>query len=179
VQDGRTINEFSISFDCETIEDGASSGSFHVSFLENIAPRFKKVISRFNEFKTVVEARAYWQRSQKDKMFLLSVYEPIWVKYEGKFRFKVPCPNSDPNCNEYGRDGTVLTKVRDKIAASYPEEKLDLLPSGGSPKGEIFIDIYCDRSLETKLDLYYRWNKEGFGKWDPFFLAFTSYWKKR
>ena len=78
-----------------------------------------------------------------------------------------------------GRDGEILANVRDKIGSSYPGEKFALRTNGGTSAGEVFFEIQCDMSLESKFNVYDRWDKEAFGKWQPYPLVLRSYWKRK
>jgi hypothetical protein len=71
----------------------------------------------------------------------------------------------------------MIPKLKAEIATRFPNEEFELSPGGGS-NDELFVTIRCGRTLEEKFDLYDRWNKEAFGKWEAYPLMLLSYWKQ-
>jgi hypothetical protein len=174
---GKRVEDLSINLDCKEVVTDKGSRLFDSSLLTRFSTRFTHLFSRSSNFSSIEAARDYWFRMRQNDDFVYA-FEPEWLKYEGSFRFRTQCPKETKDCYMFGRDGEILAAVREKIARSYPGEKFELKSSGGSSDGEAFFEIECDGSLEAKFDVYDRWNKEHFGKWEPFALELRSYWKK-
>lgn len=176
LKDGKRVDDVAINLECNQIVTDKGSRYFRSQLLTSFAARLKPIFHRSDEFRTVAEARRYWQKSIADDAFVYA-YPPKWLTYEGTFRFRSQCPLRDKSCYQFGQDTEVLMKARDRIANAYPGEAFELKTSGGSSTGEVFFEITCNRSLEEKFDLFDRWNKEMFGRWQPFPLTLDSYWK--
>jgi hypothetical protein len=177
MRQGTKLNELSINLECNEVVTDTGSRVFDSSLLTRFSSRLQKLVSRSDEFPSIEKAREYWKQIKQDED-LVYAYEPEWLEYEGSFRLKVQCPAEDRDCYKFGRDDTILAAVREKITTSYPGEKFEVSTTGGTSAGEAFIEIKCNKTLESKFDIYDRWNKEAFGKWQPFHLYLRSYWKK-
>jgi hypothetical protein len=177
MRNGIRVDDLSINLDCNEIVTEKGSRVFSSSLLTSFSSRLKPLFSRSDEFSSVEKAREYWTQIKRNQNFAYA-YEPRWLKYEGNFGFRAQCPKGSSDCYMTGRDGKIMATIRDKIASSYPDEKFELRSNGGTSTGEIFFEIQCDKSLESKFDIYDRWDKEAFGKWQPFPLVLRSYWKK-
>lgn len=176
LKDGKKVDDLSINLECNQVVTGKGSRYFRNQLLTSFSARFRPLFQRSSDFLNVAEARSYWQKSIADGAFVFA-YPPNWLKYEGTFRFRSQCPSKDKNCYYSGHDAEVLMQVRSGISSAYPGEPFELKTSGGSSTGEVFFEITCNRSLEEKFGLFDRWNKEMFGKWQPFPLTLDSYWK--
>lgn len=176
LNNGEKVESLSINLECNEIITEKGSRYFDPSVMTNISNRVNKLITQSDEFASIQEAREYWQRIKQDENFVYAL-RPEWLDFEGRFRFRVQCPEGITDCYMSGRDEAVLESVRKKISTTYPSEKFEIRTSGGTSDGEAFIEIKCDKSLESKFDVYDRWNKDAFGRWAPFHLALRSYWK--
>jgi hypothetical protein len=177
LRNGKRVDGFSINLDCNEIITEKGARFFDSTLLTKFSTSLAPLIARHSEFSTIGEARRYWEQSNADKYFVFA-YEPKWLKYEGSFRFRVPCPESNKACYTLENEKIFVEQIRKNIESAFPAEKFDLKPSGGSSAGEIFVEITCNRSLESKFTIYDRWDKEHFGKWAPFSLALYTFWKK-
>lgn len=178
LRDGLRVDDLSINLDCNQVVTEQGSRVFKPSLLTMFSARFKPLFSRTDEFASVGKAREYWTQIKEDPNFVYA-YEPRWLTYEGSFGFRTQCPKGSSDCYMTGRDGEILANVRDKIGSSYPGEKFALRTNGGTSAGEVFFEIQCDKSLESKFNVYDRWDKEAFGKWQPYPLVLRSYWKRK
>lgn len=174
LRNGEEINGVAINLKCHEL--ATSDGSFYFDFdqLKAFSSRFKPLYPKHSEFKSVIGAREYWRDIHTDKNFVYA-RSPRWLQFEGEFRFRVPCSDIAKDC--YQQSDKMLPELRAKISAAYPDENFELRPSGGS-RGEVYMIIRCNKSLEEKFDLYDRWNKEAFGSWEAYPLILLSYWKQ-
>lgn len=176
LKNGKRVDDLAINLDCQQIVTDKGSRYFDARLLTRFSTQLKPLLHKTNEFRSVDEARDYWNKAISDSSFVYA-RPPKWLKYDGSFRFRSQCPTKNENCHQFGKDADILAEVRAKIIAEYPDEPFELITSGGSGTGEIYFEITCNRSLEAKFDIFDRWNREIFGKWAPFHLYLDSYWK--
>lgn len=178
MRNGSKVDDVSINLECDQLVTDEGSHVFKAELLTSIAPRLKPLFARNDTFATVGAARKYWMDSKKDPNFVYA-YPPRWLDYEGRFRFRTQCPKTDRDCYMSGRDSELVASVRQQISAAYPGEKFDLRANGGMSTGEAWLEITCNKLLEAKFVLFDRWDKTGFGKWEPLELELYSYWKRK
>jgi hypothetical protein len=140
-------------------------------------PNLKTLKNERREFDSVTQARAFLEKLRKDQYFIYA--RPArWLIFEGEFRFKTRCPSDlGNNCYYIEHEEELVSKLRKEISKMFPAEAFELKASGGSSDGDVFVTVKCDRSLEEKFNLYDRWNRTGFGKWQPYHLTLNWYSK--
>jgi hypothetical protein len=171
---GEVVKDFSINLECHELASENGSLYFDFNKLEAFSSRLKPLYSKQSEFGSVSEAREYWHAIQSNKNFVYAD-KPKWLQFEGEFRFHVRCSEKTDGCYKYADE--MIPKLKAEIATRFPNEEFELSPGGGS-NDELFVTIRCGRTLEEKFDLYDRWNKEAFGKWEAYPLMLLSYWKQ-
>ena len=177
LHNGEKVDDLLINLECNEIVTDQGSRYFDSSLLLRFAPRLKHLSSKTSSFGSIEEARLYWDQIKREKEFVFA-YEPEWLKYEGRFQFQTSCPDNDRDCYFTGHDKEILLAVRRKIETAYPNEKFELRSNGGTSNGDIFFEIQCNGSLESKFDIYDRWGKKYSGKWQPYPLHLSSFWKR-
>jgi hypothetical protein len=174
LRNGEVLDDFAINLECHELALGDRSFYFDWTNLEDFAGRFKPLFHRRDEFNSVSEARDFWKMAHSNEDFVYA-WQPKWLEFEGEFQIMVKCGSATPACFKKG--DTMLPQLRDNISKFYPDESFDLKASGGGG-GYLFVLIRCNHSLEKRFDLYKRFGETGFGKWQPYPLTLSSYWKR-
>jgi hypothetical protein len=174
LRNGNVLDDFSINLECHELALGDRSYYFDWRRLEDFAGRFKPLYRRKNEFTSVSQAREFWKAANSNQDFVYA-WKPEWLEFEGTFQFQVKCIDTVRDCIKDG--DKMLPQLNKAISAAYPGEWFELEAIGGTSSGELFVLIKCNESLERRFDLYDRWNKQAFGKWEPYPLTLYSYWK--
>ncbi len=165
-------DSFVVNLECNQLRTSDRSLYFDLKKLNSFSSKFKKLHREFKEFKSISEARVYLETLNTNPNFVY-FEKPRWKEFEGEFRFNTKCPTPDKSCN------TDFKKIKpileNEISARYAGEKFRLEESGGSSNGDLFVTVKCNKSLEEQFTLYDRWNKQAFGKWEPYYLGLYSY----
>lgn len=173
---GIEVDSFVINLECEQLRLSDASLYFDLKKLDSFANRFKKLYRESQVFESASEARARLASLKNDPEFVYA-YPPRWLEYDGEFRFNFKCPADNKRC------GSEIEPLRQRltaeIEAAYPGERFRLEESGGSSNGDVFVRVKSSKSLEEKFTLYDRWNREGFGKFEPYHLGLEVYWKSK
>ncbi len=176
LKDGVRLEGLSINLECDEIVTAQGSRYFDSSHLIDLKSRVEPLKVMEKEFGSIEDARRYWNSLSDDPNFVFAT-EPKWVRYDGRFRFRTKCPPNNRDCYYFGKDSEVLAEVSRKIRDAYPNEPFELKTSGGSSEGEVYFEITCGSALADKFDIFDRWNRKLFGKFEVFPLYLRSYWK--
>ncbi|HKP70676.1 MAG TPA: hypothetical protein VJV05_15420 [Pyrinomonadaceae bacterium] len=174
LKSGVVQDSFVVNLECNQLRTKDESLYFDLKKLKSFSSKFKKLRPESKEFSTVQEARSYLEKIKTDPNFMF-VDPPRWSDFEGKFQFRVSCPTPGKSCwDDFDRMKPTLEK---DISATYPNEPFKIRQNGGSSGGELFIEIQCNKSLAEKFDLYDRWNRESFGRWEAYHPYLVAYFK--
>jgi len=172
LHNGTDVAGYAINLDCHEL--ATDDGSFIISdrMLEMFGSKFKHLYRKYDQFDSPAVAREYWRKIHQDKNFIYAD-EPKWLEFEGEFSFNVKCAIGVKDC--YKKAENMAPALRDAIAEAYPGEPFKLGSFGGT-KDELWVRVICNKTLEGKFKLYDRWDKEAFGKWEPYHLDLYSHW---
>lgn len=177
LQHGVRKESFAINLECNELVTRDGSRYFDLKKISAFATVLKPVRNEKREFSTVNEARDFLDAVSKRADFLY-YWPPRWLEYEGEFRFRIQCPaDLGKNCSSGEKSDAMLPRLRTSISVAYPGERFDLVPSGGSSDGEAYFTVKGSKSLEEKFDLYDRWGRTIFGKWEAYHLSLSWYSK--
>ncbi len=177
LKNGKELDSFPINLECKELVTSKGSVYFDLKKLEAFSSRFKHLKKETREFQTVTDARRFLNDASKTVDFVYA-WPPRWLTYEGEFRFNMKCPTEfGTDCHKTGIADKLLSRLSEQISKKYPGEVFELQEMGGTSNGDIFIVVKCNKSLEEKFDLYDRWGKTIFGKWEPYHLSLKWYRK--
>jgi hypothetical protein len=178
LKDGEEIDSFPVNLECKELVTANGSVYFDGKRLEMIASKLKPLRKEKQEFSSAAEARAFLTKVKKEQGFIYA-WPPRWVEFEGEFRFGTKCPAElGNNCYYTEHETELVSRLRKEISQKFPGEVFELKAGGGSSNGDAFVIVKSNKSLEEKFDLYDRWNRTGFGKWEPYHLSLNWYSKK-
>lgn len=177
LQHGVRKESFAINLECNELVTPDGSRYFDLKKISAFASALKPVRNEKREFSTVKEARGFLGAVSKRSDFLY-YWPPRWLEHEGEFRFRIQCPaDLGKNCSSGEKSDAMLPRLRTSISAAYPDERFGIVASGGSSDGEAYFTVKGSKSLEEKFDLYDRWGRTIFGKWEAYHLSFSWYSK--
>ena len=174
LKNGATLDSFVVNLECNQLRTEEESLYFDLKKLKSFSSKFKKLRRESKDFSTVQEARSYLAKIKTDPSFVYAA-PPRWSEFEGKFEFRVKCPTPDNFC--FDNFANMKLALEKEISAKYPNEPFTLRQNGGQSNGELFVEIQSNKSLEEKFDLYDRWNREGFGRWEAFHPYLLAYFR--
>ena len=167
---GQEIESFSINLNCNEIATNRGYFYFDASKLRMFKSNFKKPFRKVEMPTTLTEARNY--RTQiLSKPTLIYTPDPIWIKYEGTFKFTFVCAKGSGDCLD--NEKKILAELTSEIAKKYPGEKFEIEGRGGSSE-DLIVEVKCNRSLADKFKLYKR--DLEYDKWESFSINFSTYW---
>jgi len=174
VRGGEAMESLAINLEteCGTVVVDGKSYRFDVAYLTRHADRYRKPIVDRRIFPSLAEARGYLDGIDGDQRLLFKP-EPHWRKYDGEFRFTVPCPDHDFNS---AKRRACFDRVRAEFETIFPGEVFDLSEAGSSSgvSGDfVTIEMKCSKPLHDRFDLY-----EDDWKWRDYEPALTLYWKQ-
>lgn len=167
-KNGLELESFAINLNCHVFATDKGYFYFNEQQLRVFKDSFKKPYAKQENFNSLIEARNYRAKILKEKSLIFTP-TPNWVNYEGTFRFTYLCPKGTKD------EKKMLLKLTNEIKAAYPDEKFELQYKGGSST-ELIVEVKCNKSLESKFNLYKR--HLDYDKWMPYDLSFTTYWTK-
>jgi hypothetical protein len=183
-KNGESINGFSVNLNCNTLSSNNGSYNFEseqLRFLKDKIQHFYKETKNLD-----IEDSRNYLNSIRDDSNLIYAPNPIWMEYEGDFKFTYNYPEGtqwywpesedkvNPDLLKYTTD-SILVKLRRLIKNKYPNEAFELNDAGGSLK-TVIVEVTSNKSLEEKFDLYERTDSQ---KWDDFNTRFTTYWTEK
>ncbi len=176
-KNGESIDSWPINLECNEMVTEQGSVYFDLKKLQMFAPKFKHLRAERREFVTASEARRFLAEAKRAEAFIYA-WPPRWLIYEGEFQFGMKCPaDLGKDCYMTAMADKLESRLREELSSKYPGESFELKASGGSSNGDVFVRIKCTKSLEEKFDIYDRWGKTAFGKWEPYHLTLTFYRK--
>ncbi len=172
---GLILESFSINLNCDEIVTDKGYFYFHSDKLRKYYGRFKKPYRKRNDFDNIEKARAYRDSILNDNNLIMTP-SPNWTTYEGTFQFEYECKEGSKDCNFENTKRTLgqITKI---IKEKYPNENFEIYEMGGSLM-TITVEVKCNRTLSDKFDLFIRDSESYFGKFKPYRLDLTTYWKR-
>jgi hypothetical protein len=164
------------NLECRELVTDSGSVLFDSKLLSRF--KFKPLRRESRSFETVSDARRHLNAVLQDPD-VVYIYPPRWSRFEGEFRFNMKCPPELKDCYMFENFPKIKPQVENAVRHAYPGEDFEIASGGGATGGELYITIRCNKSLEEKFDIYDRWGKEHFGKWEAYPLDLTSYRKSR
>jgi len=173
LKDGKELESFDVNLNCNEIATNKGAFFFETDKLRKFKNEFIRPISTSKNFKSLNEARKYYENIIKDNKLIYTT-KPDWLKYEGEFSFTYICKKGNKDCMD--NEEKVLKNLTLEIKKAYPNEEFELESKGGSST-ELFVGVKCNKSLNDKFQLYKRkYLKDD--NWEPFYLSIRTYWKR-
>ncbi len=173
-REGQILESFSINLNCQEIVTDEGYFYFDPELLRQFYGKLKKPYSKSMDFTSLTEARKYIVEILADSSLIMTP-SPPWTKYEGTFQFDYECPEGSKDC-EYDSIPKKLEEIEKEIKKAYPYENFELEERGGSLTS-IIVEVKCNKSLSDKFKLYNRDTNSYSGKWTPYRLSLTTYWR--
>ena len=175
-KDGLALESFSINLNCNEIVSDKGYFYFDSQKLRMFYGKLKKPIRKRKSFAEFKEARTYRDSILHNEKLIMSP-TPNWAKYEGTFQFEYECEDGSKDCNYEYRERT-LKKIEQEISKEYPNEKFEIYEMGDSLM-TITVEVKCNKTLADKFALFKRDKESYFGKFKPYRLGLTTYWKTK
>lgn len=183
-KNGQSLKSFCIKDDCKRISTSkvdkneidfyyhnysSEKYNFNETELLLFQNKFKKAFKEDNHFPSLDSARQYLKTILNDSN-LIMVEEPSWIEFDGAFvityNHKLKFRNYEKTVN------SALTNLSKEIKRKYPDETF-FLDAQGIGEKDMVIEIYCNKSLSDKFNLY----PIECCKWGQFNPILRSYWK--
>lgn len=178
MKDGKRVDDMSINLDCNSIVTADGPYRFPGKLLTKLRTKVRPVISKTEQFDDLSKARAAWDAYNKNAEFIYA-YEPKWLRYEGTFVFKFPCPAEVGCSNDWDKN---TEHMRRTFAEKFSDRDIAVRQTGsggGKLNGYLTFEVTSTRAFYDSFDLFPTEREEYFfGKWRPFDLWLTTHWKK-
>ena len=169
-KDGKKVNEFSVNLYCKEMLCKDGYYFFDPALITSLNGSFKHPKKIDVKPSSLESARAMHDSLSRHEG-LLWIDQPDWVRFEGSFKIKGPCPDQINDCFE---DWEIAEKlVIAEIQTRYPGEEMDLQQYC---MGDVICAyVHCNKSLADKFDME---EYENLGGWGEYILRLRAYLKE-
>ena len=169
-KDGKKIDEFAVNLYCKEMLTKEGYFFFDPELIRSLNGNFmhpKPIDVNPSSLKAARELHD----SLSNHDDLLWIDQPDWVRFEGSFKIKGPCPEQINDCFEEWEMAEKL--VIAQIQTKYPGEEMDLKQYC---MGDLICAyVHCNKSLAEKFDME---EYENLGGWSGYRLRLKAYLKE-